>query len=62
MKQIPNHSVRSLGSVNDGEGGEGEDMAGDKEEDIDDIKSAEEAIVEKEGEEKEEEARNIRGK
>ena len=37
-------------------------MADDKEEDIDELKSAERAVTEKEGEEKEEEARSRRGK
>jgi len=42
--------------------GEDEDMADEKEEDIEEPKSAEKDIIDKEGEEKEEEARNIKGK
>ena len=58
----PSHSVRPLGGVHNTGEREDEDMADDKEDDIDELKSAERAIIEEEGEEKEEEARNIRGK
>ena len=53
-------SVRPSGNVNaSGEGGD-EDMADNKEEDIDELKCSKRAIIEKEGDEKEEEARNTR--
>ena len=56
------HSVRPPGSVYTLGEGEDEDMADEKEEDIEEPKSAEKAIIDQEGEEKEEEARNIKGK
>ena len=58
----PYHSIRPQGSVFTLGEGEDEDMADEKEEDIEEPKSAEKDIIDKEGEEKEEEARNIKGK
>jgi hypothetical protein len=56
------HSVRPLNDVCTLGGEEDEDMADEKEVNIEESKTDKKAIIEKEGEEKEEEARNIRGK
>ena len=58
----PYHSIRPPGNAFTLGEGEDEDMADEKEEDIEEPKSAEKAIIDQEGEEKEEEARNIKGK
>ena len=56
------HSVRPSGSVYTLGEGEDEDMADEKEGNIEESKSDKSVIIAKEEEEKEEEARSIRGK